>query len=121
MSAAWFVVRNFVLDVRNRRPVNVVFRVWKGRDNGRGVFALFPEEPADIAGRYCDSFGEHGWSGADYDACIRASRPATLAEWRGLVHHLQTIMGFNLVRVNCAPRWSNVSRRLKARRLQESA
>lgn len=63
---------------------NVVFRKWMKPN--QGVIALFPDIPADIYGRYCDSYehvGQHG--AADYHGIIRQSAPAggkELAELR---------------------------------------
>ena len=55
--------------------VAVVFR--KDRDGWRGVFALFPELPADLGGLYCTCYqhvGQH--CAADYEGCIAASDAA---------------------------------------------
>jgi len=68
----------------------VVIRVWK-RDPD-DVFALFPADPADIHGYLCTCYqhvGQH--SSADYDGCIRMSRPATAKEARPLLQELRRI------------------------------
>jgi hypothetical protein len=66
--------------------VKVVFRV----DDRGEVFALLPEIPADVGGRYCACYqhvGQH--SGADYQGCIRTSRPAKPAECRQLAAEMR--------------------------------
>ena len=71
----------------------VVFRVDK-EDN---VFALFPEDPADIAGTLCTCYehtGQHG--SADYHGCIKFSRSAKPEEYADLAEELRGI-GYNLV------------------------
>jgi len=68
----------------------VVIRVWKGDE--RDVFALFPADPADIYGQLCTSYehvGQH--AAADYDLCIRNSRPASEAEAADLTAELRRI------------------------------
>jgi hypothetical protein len=68
----------------------VVIRVWKGDSDD--VFALFPTDPADNYGRYCTSYqhvGQHG--SADYDHCIRNSRPASRREAAPLLTELRRI------------------------------
>lgn len=72
------------------RTEPVVIRVWKGDPDD--VFALFPADPADNYGRYCSSYqhvGQHG--SADYDHCIRNSRPAMWREAVPLLRELQRI------------------------------
>lgn len=67
----------------------VVFRTW--RDSGT-IIALFPELPADLFGRYCDSYehvGQHG--GADYDLVVRHTVPATADEAESLAKELTQI------------------------------
>lgn len=64
-------------------PTVVVFRMWNWPN--AGVIALFPDEPADPAGRYCASFehiGQHG--GAAYSYVVAASRAATSDEYAEL-------------------------------------
>ncbi len=71
----------------------VVIRVWNGDD--ADVFALFPVLPADNAGTFCTSYqhvGQH--AAADYQHCIRNSRPATPAEAADLLAELRAI-GYN--------------------------
>ena len=56
------------------------------------MFALFPADPADNYGYLCTSYqhiGQH--CGADYDLCIRASRPATRREAAPLLTELRRI------------------------------
>ena len=71
----------------------VVFRRWK--DSG-DIIALFPEIPADIFGRYCQSYmhiGQHG--GADFHGVIQATMPVELHEAEDLTEELEQI-GYNL-------------------------
>lgn len=71
----------------------VVFRKW--RDSG-DIIALFPELPADLFGRFCDSYehiGQHG--GADYDGVVRHTVSATAAEAEPLAKEL-TQIGYQL-------------------------
>ena len=76
------------------QPIDpVVIRVWNGASGD--VFALFPTLPADTIGRLCTSYqhiGQH--DGADYQHCIRNSRPATKAEARELLAELRQ-RGYN--------------------------
>lgn len=70
----------------------VIFRV--DRDNV--VFALFPEIPHDVHGRYCTTYqhvGQH--SGADYQWCIATSTPATPERYKDLLDEL-TRIGYNV-------------------------
>ena len=66
----------------------VIFRVDRGRDGD--VFALFPNIPADNAGRYVQSYqhiGQH--AAADYVGCISRSRPAKPHEFAELKQELE--------------------------------
>ena len=68
----------------------VLIRVWNGDPDD--VFALFPTDPADNYGYLCTSYqhiGQH--SSADYDHCIRNSRPATRREAAPLLTELRRI------------------------------
>lgn len=68
----------------------VMIRVWRTDPND--VFALFPAIPATTTGRECQSYqhvGQHG--AADYDLCIRKSRPAHRQEAANLLRELQKI------------------------------
>jgi hypothetical protein len=70
----------------------VIFRVWP---DGQ-TMALFPEDPSDVAGYFCSSYmhlGQH--SGADYQGCVKATRPATPEEYADLKAELEGI-GYNL-------------------------
>jgi hypothetical protein len=72
---------------------SVIFR--KDKD---GVFALFPEIPADYYGNLCESYqhvGQH--SGADYRGCIHNSKQATPKEFADLLKELRTVGYENLV------------------------
>ena len=71
----------------------VVFRKWKSSGD---IIALFPAQPADLFGRYCNSYehiGQHG--GADYDGVVRQTVPATVAEAEPLAKEL-TQIGYQL-------------------------
>lgn len=66
----------------------VIFRAELAKPND--VFALFPTIPSDNHGKFCTCYqhvGQH--SGADYDHCIRISRPATSAEYADLKAELE--------------------------------
>jgi hypothetical protein len=70
-----------------RTTVKVVFRLFKGE-----VLALFPEIPADVNGRYCESYahvGQH--SGADLFGVIADSKPAKPEQYASLLSELQSI------------------------------
>ena len=64
----------------------VVFR----RDREGGVFALFPELPADDHGFLCTAyahFGQH--CTADYDLCVSRSDPAAPAQYQDIYEELE--------------------------------
>lgn len=66
----------------------VVFRVWPNQN----VIALFPYEPFDRIGLFCDSYehiGQHG--AADYLGVLSATRPATKDEYADLYAELESI------------------------------
>lgn len=94
----------------NIRPIPVVFR-YDG-----DVFALFPTLPADLSG-HCDCFqhvGQH--CGADYQGCIRRSRPATPAEYKALKRELESYpYRYNLRVVQRAARGAHAARLAIAR------
>lgn len=92
----------------------VVFRRWR---DGFGIVALFPEIPADIDGRYCQSYehiGQHG--GADYHGVIMATKPVRPKEYTDLAEELRQI-GYNLRPVKRATREHHERRRQMARHL----
>lgn len=92
----------------------VVFRRWK---DGFGVVALFPEIPADLDGRYCESYehiGQHG--AADYQGVIMATKPVRPKEYADLAEELRQI-GYNLRPVKRATREHHERRRQMARHL----
>lgn len=89
-------------------PDTVIFRRWK--DTG-SIIALFPELPADVLGRYCESYervGQHG--GADYMAVVSMTTPAKPDEYSDLAEEL-AVIGYTLRVVRRA------SRRHHARRV----
>lgn len=70
----------------------VVFRVW--RATPKTVLALFPAE--DEGSGHCSSYehiGQHG--GANYQGCIKATRPAQPEEYADLKRELERI-GYEL-------------------------
>ncbi len=92
----------------------VVFRKWR---DGFGVIALFPELPADLYGRYCDSYehvGQHG--GADYHGVIMNTRPANSEESTDLAEEL-TRIGYVLRPIKRASQIHHEKRRRLARHL----
>lgn len=96
------------------QPVTlVVFRRW--RNQPKTVFALFPQEPADYAGFFCDSYesiGQH--SGADYYGCINASDPVSAEDAADLRRELERI-GYRLKVMKRASHRVHEARRATAR------
>jgi len=81
----------------------VIFRRWTGKH--RGILALFPLD--DCGNGHCGSYehvGQH--SGADYAACIAATRPAQPAEYVDLKRELEGI-GYKLKIVQRRPAYSH--------------
>jgi hypothetical protein len=77
---------------KDAHTTDVVFRF----DKTYGVFALFPHEVHDnISGSVtCYAHvGQH--SAANYDGCIKSTRPATESEYQDLFKELESI-GYNL-------------------------
>jgi hypothetical protein len=75
----------------NESTTRVVFRVFDAGD----VIALMPDLIDNYHGD-CTSYqhvGQHG--AADYDHVIRATRPATVAEYAPLLNELRVI-GYNV-------------------------
>ena len=92
----------------------VVFRRW--RDRSGDIVALFPAIPADVQGRYCDSYmhvGGHG--GADYQCVIRHTVPVGPKQYAALAEELRRI-GYNLRPMKHASRQHHDKRRETARR-----
>jgi hypothetical protein len=92
----------------------VVFRKWR---DGFGIIALFPEIPADLYGRYCESYehvGQHG--GADYWGVIMNTRPANEEESADLLEEL-TRIGYVLRPIQRASQIHHERRRRLARHL----
>lgn len=95
-------------------PVLVIFRRWGG-NNGGGIIALFPSQPADYEGRYCDSYehvGQHG--GADYHGVIQATKPVSLEDAADLIQELERI-GYRLRPIKRASHRVHEARRATAR------
>ena len=93
----------------------VVFRRW--RDRSGDVIALFPELPADVQGRYCNSYmhtGQHG--GADYHSVIQHTAPVGPKQYAELAEVLWRI-GYNLRPMKHASRRHHDKRRATARQL----
>lgn len=92
----------------------VVFRRW--RDTG-DIIALFPEQPADYQGRYCDAYehvGQHG--GAYYHGVIQRTTPVTDEEAAPLAWELAQI-GYRLKPIKRASPRVHEARRATARAL----
>jgi len=72
----------------------VVFRI----DNEtKNVFALFPENPSDVWGLYCECYIPHnGHSSANYALCIATSKPATPEQYASIKHTLETQYTYRL-------------------------
>lgn len=90
----------------------VVFRKWL--DCG-DIIALFPEQPADINGWFCDAYehvGQHG--GAEYHGVIRRTRPAHADEYANLADELRHI-GYALRPIRRAS-WRHHTKRRRAAR-----
>lgn len=90
---------------------NVVFRKWLNPN--QGIIALFPDMPANIYGRYCDSYecvGQHG--AADYHRIIHDSVPASGKESAQLKNELYRI-GYRLKPIQRAS-WTHHQRRRSA-------
>ena len=86
---------------KDEHKTMVIFRVWRAGD----VIALFPCQPADILGRYCNSYehiGQHG--SASYGLVLLRTRPASHKEAAPLVKELKGI-GYNLAVRQRAPSW----------------
>lgn len=74
---------------------DVIFRVEKSGDFKGTVFALLPHEAYNHQGSVSsyEHVGQHGK--ADYNHCIRKSRPATTEESEGLKQEMESI-GYDL-------------------------
>lgn len=73
---------------QERERTEVMFR----KDRDGTVFAVFPHDPADVAGRYVTTYehvGQHG--SGDYGPMIATTRPATEEEYRDLRAELERI------------------------------
>jgi len=93
----------------------VVFRRWQDRSGD--IIAMFPELPADIHGRYCDSFmhvGQHG--GADYHSVIQHTAPVGPKQYAELAEELWRI-GYNLRPMKHASRRHHDKRRETAQQV----
>ena len=93
----------------------VVFRRW--RDHSGDVIALFPEIPADVNGRYCQSYmqiGQHG--GADYHSVIRHTVPVGPRQYAALAQELR-LVGYDLRPIRRASCTHHDKRRATARQI----
>jgi hypothetical protein len=93
----------------------VVFRRWQDRSGD--VIALFPELPADVQGRYCQSYmqvGQHG--GADYHSVIQHTVPVGPKQYAALAQELR-LVGYNLRPMKHASRRHHDKRRATARQM----
>ena len=93
--------------------VTVIFR--KDKDGAKDCFALFPELPSDLYGRFCTCFqhiGQH--CAADYHGCIANSSPATPDEYADLYAELEG-RGYEMkVRRRASPTMHDLRRKLAA-------
>lgn len=93
----------------------VVFRRW--RDRSGDIIALFPELPADIHGRYCQSYmqvGQHG--AAEYPSVIRHTIPVGPKQYAALTHELR-LVGYDLRPIRRATGQHHDKRRATAQQL----
>ena len=89
----------------------VVFRRW--RDTGT-LIALFPDQPADYQGRFCDAYehvGQHG--GADYYGVIQVTSPVSAQDAAPLAGELERI-GYRLKPIKRASHKHHEARRATA-------
>ena len=92
----------------------VVFRRWPVSSGG-DIIALFPEQPADYLGRYCDAYehvGQHG--GADYHGVVQVTKPVSDDEAADLIRELEHI-GYRLKSIKRVSRRVHDARRVAAR------
>lgn len=80
---------------KDKHITEVVFRVDTTKDFKGTVFALFPHEVCDYNGNVTSYGSLDGHSAADYNHCIKTSRPATTEEYSDLEGVLSRI-GYNL-------------------------
>lgn len=73
----------------------VIFRKWKDAKREGDIIALFPEIPFTYGGDITsyEHIGQHG--GADYNAVLSMTSPASPAEYAHLLEELQSI-GYEL-------------------------
>lgn len=86
---------------------DVIFRVFR---DGNDVIAFWPASAADNDGRYCQSYqhiGQH--SPANYQGCLRATRPATPNEYKDLLKELKQI-GYKPNIIKRATKWYDKAR-----------
>ena len=93
--------------------VTVIFR--KDKDGAKDCFALFPELPTDIHGRFATAFqhvGQH--CAADYHGCVANSKPAKPDEYAEL-HSELVGRGYDMIiRRRASPAMHDQRRRLAA-------
>lgn len=84
---------------RDTQTTDMVFRVDTTKDFKGTVFALFPHDVSTLHGSvtFYQHVGQHGL--ADYNHCIKTSRPATEEEAKDLKVELEGI-GYNIQVVN---------------------
>ena len=93
-----------------KQTVIVVFRKFR---QGEDIIALFPEEPGSTFKDHCLSYQQTGQhSGADYDGCISASKPAKPEEYEPLKKELERI-GYSLIIQEKATAINHIKRRRK--------
>lgn len=70
----------------NTTRIKVIFRKF---NHGGDIIALFPDEEFTYSRTTCQSYqhvGQHGE--ADYNYCVRISKPATPQEYKALLNEL---------------------------------
>lgn len=80
---------------KDKHTTDVIFRKDTSKDWKGTIFALFPHDVCDFKGNVTSyqHLGQH--SAADYNHCIRKSKPATETEYADLKKELESL-GYNL-------------------------
>lgn len=88
------------LDEAGEPAVKVQFLVNEKDPKNPDVFAYFPEENHDIAGKYKTAYSHIGQHSACHPEYARESRPATPEEYADLKAELENQVGYNLEVIN---------------------
>ncbi len=80
---------------KDKHTTDIMFRVDTAKDSKGEVFALFPHDVSTLHGSvtFYQHIGQHG--SADYNHCIKTSRPATEEEAKDLKEEMESI-GYNI-------------------------